>query len=479
MPLDLANPLRWSTATGEERTLLENLQPNIVKAHVRDSLHVLFLRFDDQQEGRSFLAGLAPLMKSALTHLREVAAFKAGGPPGTPYVGVGLSKAGYAALGIGQVPADSSFRRGMKSPDTRVTLNDPPVSVWEEPYREDLHAVVLVGDSSDAASAATYEAVLALLPDSVTVVGQETGASLTNDNGDGIEHFGYVDGRSQPLFLLEDIDAERDLKDGITPWDPSFGLDRVLVADPAAPDPTLHFGSYFIFRKLEQDVRRFKQAEQDLADALGLEDDDRERAGAMLVGRFEDGTPLTLQAAEGAHHPVMNSFTYDGDRAGLKCPFSAHIRKTNPRGTGGAQPPEQERLHLMARRGQTYGHRLDDPTDGSVPPSGRPTGGVGLLFMAFNANVSIDDDFGLSQFDFTQSVWADNPGFPLGGNPPGLDAVIGQGSRPAQQQVAPWGGPDDGTAATTVTVTAAPQAVHLRGGEYFFMPSLAFLQTLP
>ena len=29
----------------------------------------------------------------------------------------------------------------------------------------------------------------------------------------------------------------------------------------------------------------------------------------MIVGRFEDGTPLTLQNDEGAHHPVMNNFT--------------------------------------------------------------------------------------------------------------------------------------------------------------------------
>lgn len=478
MTLDLTQPLRWSAATGDEQTMLENLQPNILKAHVRDSLHLLFLRFGDQQAGRTFLASLHPLMKSALVHLNQVKAFKADGTPGTPYVGVGLTRAGYDALGVGQTPADSSFRRGMKAPDSRKTLNDPHTSLWEEPYQADLHAVVLVGDHSDAAAAAAYEEVIAVLSDSITVVGQESGASLTNDNGDGIEHFGYVDGRSQPLFLVEDIETERELTDGITPWDPAFGLDRVLVPDPAAPDPTLHFGSYFIFRKLEQNVRRFKQAEQDLADALGLVDDDRERAGAMLVGRFEDGTPLTLQSGEGAHHPVMNSFTYNGDLAGLKCPLPAHIRKTNPRGSGGAQPPDQERLHLMARRGQTYGNRLDDPTDSSVPPSGRPTGGVGLLFMAFNANINIQDDFELSQFDFTQSVWANNPSFPQGAPVPGLDPVIGQGMRTDHDLLASWGGPSDGSAPATTTVIAAPQAVHMRGGEYFFMPSLAFLRTL-
>jgi hypothetical protein len=42
-----------------------------------------------------------------------------------------------------------------------------------------------------------------------------------------------------------------------------------------------------VFRKLEQNVRRFKQVEEDPADALELTGDDRERAGAMIVGRFE------------------------------------------------------------------------------------------------------------------------------------------------------------------------------------------------
>jgi hypothetical protein len=195
----------------------------------------------------------------------------------------------------------------------------------------------------------------------------------------------------------------------------------------------------------------------------------------MLVGRFEDGTPLTLQNDEGTHHPVMNNFTYNSDIQGAKCPFQAHIRKTNPRGSGQFQPAADERLHLMARRGQTYGQRLDDPNDDSVPPAGRPTGGVGLLFMAFNANINIQDNFALSQFDFTQSAWADNagfPGVPAGAAAPGLDPVIGQGTRPSQTYVNEWAG------SATTQVTAVPQAVHMRGGEYFFMPSLAFLRSL-
>lgn len=171
----------------------------------------------------------------------------------------------------------------------------------------------------------------------------------------------------------------------------------------------------------------------------------------------------------------MNNFSYDSDPQGAKCPFQAHIRKTNPRGSGGFEPPAGERRHLMVRRGQTYGERADVPFDTSVPVQQRPTGGVGLLFMAFNATISVDDNFGAAQFDFTQSVWANNPDFPAvpaGTPPPGLDPVIGQGARPAQTYPTRWAGP------ATTEVDAVAQAVRMKGGEYFFMPSLAFLRSL-
>jgi deferrochelatase/peroxidase EfeB len=289
MAANISAPLAWETAVGDNLTMLTQLQPNIVKAHVRDSLSVLFLQFASQADGRAFLVSLVQLMKSALTHLNEVKQFKTQGTPGTPYVGVGLSRTGYDALAVAPVPGDSSFQRGMKDPASKQDLADPPVSLWKAPYRQDIHAVVLIGDSTYAGMASRREDIAALLPNSVTVIGEEAGLSLHNDDGDGMEHFGYVDGRSQPLFLIEDITDEREGSDGTNVWDPAFALDRVLVPDAAAPNPTLHFGSYFIFRKLDQNVRRFKQAEHDLADALALAGDDRERAGAMLVGRFEDG----------------------------------------------------------------------------------------------------------------------------------------------------------------------------------------------
>lgn len=484
MPVTLNAPFSWEAATGETAAMLDELQPNIIKAHTREFLQILFLKFDQAGAGKAFLKSLAvspggtPLMKSAKTHLQEVKAFnaakkvgKSNPPSGTSYVGVGLTDAGYTALGIAAArhPADPFFKAGMKN----SSLGDPAVTKWDAHFRSVVHAVVLVGDATKPprdAALAKVRALLAANP-GVVVLGEDSGHGLHNKNGEGIEHFGYVDGRSQPIFLTEEIEEEKLKQDGATTWDPAFAPARVLVSDPAAPAPSKQFGSYFVFRKLEQNVKAFKSEEKKLAQRLKLKGDDEERAGAMIIGRFEDGTPLTSQFAEGSHSPVPNNFNYDSDPEGAKCPFFGHIRKMNPRGSGGFEPLDGERKHIMARRGQTYGVRTDDPNDGKL--SNKPTVGVGLLFMAFNAVIG-------EQFEFAQKTWANNPGFPKvpqGGAAPGLDLVIGQGTRPDIMCPLSWGADID-EATQNKKTTAPPQTVTMKGGEYFFMPSLAFLRGL-
>ncbi|NKK88941.1 peroxidase [Rhizobium leguminosarum bv. viciae] len=469
MSVTLNSPISWKNPSADDSTMLDNLQPNIIKAHVREFLTLIFLRFDDREAAKSFLRAISTtLMKSAKQHLLEIEAFKAKrSTPGTPYIGLGLTDEGYQALQIAQRPSDPIFRAGMQ----KSVLNDPDVSRWDSYFRHPIHAVVLVGDMLNDTKVTAHDQVVNLIQASqgVTIVGTQDGLGLHNDNREGIEHFGYVDGRSQPLFLLEDIDAEENATDGIANWDPAFPLEQVIVPDPAAPDPAVHFGSYFVYRKLEQNVRRFKRQEQKLADRLFGSDD--ERAGAMVVGRFEDGTPVTMQSEDGVESPVPNNFNYFSDKSGAKCPFSGHIRKTNPRGSGGFENSAGERKHLMARRGQTYGVRTDNPNDGKI--ENKPSKYVGLLFMAFNSDIG-------NQFEFTQKNWANNPGFPAvpaGFPPPGVDPVIGQtkqdAARPDMEGAAIWGDPS-----SLKTVATVPQAVKMKGGEYFFMPSLAFLSSL-
>jgi Dyp-type peroxidase family len=474
MTVTLDKPISWRNASGDDATMLDALQPNILKAHTREAFTALFLKLADRKQARELLrelaadGGVEPLMKSAKDHLIEIAAFKKDRLRGTPYVGVGVSAAGYEALGVPKAsqPDDVAFRRGMTSHLTQAELADSDVDGWDGHFRQIVDAVILIGDAEKEthdAAVARVKAMIAARP-LLVVLGEQSGKGQHNAVDEGIEHFGYVDGRSQPLFFEEDIQAE----ELTAVWDPAFGPGRAIVPDPAAPDPSLHFGSYFVFRKLEQNVRLFKTQEGALATALGLAPTARALAGAMVVGRFEDGRPVTLPPCGSA--PVLNDFDYAADADGGRCPFFGHIRKMNPRGSGGFESLEDERLHIMARRGQTYGERTDDLND--EDPDKKPTGGVGLLFMAFNASL-------VEQFEFVQKNWANNADFPRPTSPkaPGLDLIIGHGKRPPVSCPTRWDAmpsvPGD-----FKSVDPIAEAVTMKGGEYFFMPSLAFLRSL-
>ena len=56
MAVELKQPLTWTTARDDASTMLDQLQPNILKGHVRDHLSVLLLHFGDAADGRRFCA---------------------------------------------------------------------------------------------------------------------------------------------------------------------------------------------------------------------------------------------------------------------------------------------------------------------------------------------------------------------------------------------------------------------------------------
>jgi len=476
MSIDLTKPLSWKNADHDEQRMLRALQGNILKGHGRSATVNIFFKIDPAKSHR-MRAALREIANyhaiSAYQQLMETDNFHATGRSGNPFVSVFLSATGYAALGVlpAATPSDPSFKTGMKA----ATLGDAPVSSWDAPFQAQIDGMILVASESDTALRLKRDAVATLLTSAGgTILKEQHGKAIFNKDNNGIEHFGYVDGRSQPLLLVEDIAKEaRDA--GIAQWDPQASLDVALVPDPGSADG-FSFGSYFIFRKLDQDVRGFKRREQELGNLLGLTRKARELAGALVVGRFEDGTPVTMSSeAKGVNPP--NDFNYNADQ-GARCPFHAHIRKTNPRGTGGFETPPNERKHLMPRRGIPYEdvprllHPSDVPDSETLPEFDAnvgpllPTGDVGLLFMAYNHDLA-------SQFEFTQKSWANNPNFPAGGPPPKLDPIIGQGPLGAQQWPKQWDNPLAGSAALSFQ-----GFVRMRGGEYFFAPSLTFLKNL-
>src|SRR5437588_50154 len=63
---------------------------------------------------------------------------------------------------------------------------------------------------------------------------------------------------------------------------------------------------------------------------------DEELLAAKIVGRWRDGTPLSVSpdrpdAAIASDPARVNDFRYEDDPDGLACPLGAHIRRANPR----------------------------------------------------------------------------------------------------------------------------------------------------
>ncbi len=465
MAVNLNKPLAWTKAlaaqtpgAAAELAMLNDLQGNILKGHGRHFTVNLFLGFDpDKRETvLNVIHELAQEVTTALDQLTGTQVFKATGKPANPFLALLLTADGYRALDAEDfMPTDPAFMQGMK----QRPLNDPPPEKWDRELAQDIHAMLIVGanDAAEQASLQTaFQQRIAATGGAVKLLAVELGNAIFNEDRKGIEHFGYVDGRSQPLALQEDIEEEAK-NGGIDQWDPSIPLSQLLVKCPGGK-LDVSFGSYFVFRKLEQNVKGFKQREIELAEILPGAG---ERAGASVVGRFENGTPVLQSPDEipiGNNVPpgVPNNFNFLSDPKGLKCPFAGHIRKTNPR-----SDTADSKTHLMARRGIPYGKRTDDPNDGRL--DNKPTGGVGLLFMAYQSDIE-------NQFEFTQVMWANNGAFRNLGT--GIDPIIGQPPAGGAQRYPKEYGkslsePFDFSGFVT-----------MRGGAYFFAPSISFLKHI-
>jgi Dyp-type peroxidase family len=434
---------------------LEGVQGNIVKGHGRDFTRHMFVRFgEDVAAVRRFLARFtAEHVTTAAAARRATLAWHETGGSGEPFGMVALSAAGYRAIGEAlpvprPVPPPQDvdlFTRGMqRQPESPRRFGDPPKDAWEPPYRDKIHAMLLLADDDEARLSATLDHVRRSADGAVVELTTECGRKLRKDFPRGrldIEHFGFQDGVSQPLMIKQDAEAEMALR-GHEHWDPSAPLSLALTEDQAGG-----FGSFMVFRKLEQNVAGFRAA---LAALAAQSDRSVDEVGAMAVGRHEDGTPAVPTTT---NDPVgANDFDFaTQDPAGTRCPFHAHIRKTNPRGDAGLV---FERTRRIVRRGITYGERPDLADGATAEP---PSTGVGLLFQCFQAN--------LDQFAIQQEGSDNNDFFP---GDVGPDAVIGQNPTPVPQH---W--PSGGT----VTFTIA-NFVKMLGGEYLYAPSMAFLRGL-
>lgn len=124
-------------------------------------------------------------------------------------------------------------------------------------------------------------------------------------------------------------------------------------------------GSFLVFRKLKQLVPEFNKwtldnAVQNKAGTLTVQEG-AEFIGARMIGRWKSGAPLDIvpetdDPTLGADPQRNNKFDFAHLTSNLisdqtYCPFSAHIRKTNPR----ADLADANTINHAIRAGTPYG----------------------------------------------------------------------------------------------------------------------------
>jgi len=419
----------------------------------------LLARITDPVTARMFLAAMA----DPVTTEQEWAEH-----PRTT-LNVALSFRGLQRLGLPAAILDrfpDEFRAGMAARADRI--GDEPAG-WEEDLSE-LEVLLVVHAQSErdvAEEGEGWERALDRGDHGLKLAHVQEAGLL----GAAREHFGFTDGFSQPA--IEGVAREDVRGQGIPYKRPPWPLvpvrwraikpgefvlgyedeDRGLPVAP--PPPFDRNATFMVWRKLHQDVAGFRAQLAEQARRLGL---DEELVAAKLVGRWRDGSPLALRPdapdpSLGYDKARANDFRYGDDPGGLRCPRGAHVRRTNPRDALGWEGRLTAR-HRILRRGMPYGAPL---------PEGAGDDGAdrGLLFVCMQASIA-------RQFEIVQSQWCND------GNAFGLGAQADPITGPAGGEVAHMieGAPPQ-------VVSPLRSCVSCRGGEYFFVPSIAALRALP
>jgi Dyp-type peroxidase family len=309
-------------------------------------------------------------------------------------------------------------------------LNDSSPETWEI---SDPDALLMIADDDwSSVDRELQRLITSPLPACIAARREERGQEIGEDKVRK-EPFGFRDGITNPEFAGR-IPADWSNDNVLQPL---FPLRHVLVEYPKGIGGTKGYGSFFVFRKLEQDTGRFEQLLTQLATQLNPPKLDlAERA---VVGRDRQGNV----AAQGGKAPGKEFAWAEVDRFGDSCPFHAHIRRANPRGESG-EGAEKERAHLIVRRGMPYS----------------ADSRVGTLFICCQSDIR-------NQFEYVQGKWI-NADWGRGTN---QDPLAGQRPRIEQD----W--PKTPGKSDRVRFTFN-SCITLKGGEYFFAPPITFLRNL-
>jgi Dyp-type peroxidase family len=369
----------------------------------------------------------------------------------SPRLGIGFTCGGLERIGVAADMLDEfpeEFRDGAHA---RAADNDDDTRLWR-PGFDTAHVLVTV-HAADATARDDFVSNLGLdgrrpglrLVHDLRAGGPwprdaAPGRTCNSDTAHPREQFGFADGCSQPA--IDGIDSDP-TGDGVYAALPPRGPERLRAVEEAARDlgvlttprrwrgiragefvlgyeneegelpagpgePLGANGTYMVYRVMEQHPEAFdayaaKQAQR-LATRTGDSRWTAELVKAKIVGRWPDGTPLTLSPdrpdPEVADHARRaNDFLYHedrqgyaGDRDGYGCPIGAHIRRVNPRDglSGGG---ERSMRHRIIRRGMPYtaGGYREGPDE------------RGLAFVCYSASLR-------DGFEFIQRHWCNDGG---------------------------------------------------------------------
>jgi Dyp-type peroxidase family len=457
-----------SEATTESALPLEELQGNVVHGYSFPVARFSFVRFlADPPEARAWLARL-------LKEVTPGTRWDAGSKPDTT-LNLAFSHAGLQALGLPASSLDSfpeDFREGM--PAQAADLGDIGPSapeLWDfggDP-REPIHLLVSVYAVSQAELDRRFGALKAGFDGVVKEQYQLSAAAFAPDPRR--EHFGFRDGFGQPSIEGAGVRAVPGQGTPVSGGWADIKAGEFLLGrenESGFPDPLPQpselgeNGTFLVFRKLHQDVASFRQFLRERARQLFGRDTEahREWLASRLVGRWRSGAPVALSPDRDdptfADDWSRNlAFDYRDDPFGASCPVGSHIRRVNPR--GGLPPHHLVRTHRILRRGLPYGPPLAEAAEDDD--------GVerGVAFMALNASIT-------SQFRFIQKVWMNDGDF---AGSRGLSSA-------ERDPLATAGGGKFVCfdAQRPKSMFDLPRFVHMRGGGYFFVPSLTGLRFL-
>ncbi|KAJ8474877.1 dyp-type peroxidase [Pleurotus djamor] len=476
---------------------LSNIQGDILGGLPKKTETYYFFQISDAHRFTTNIADLIPLITTSqqISKDREVIKeHKRQKKPGmVPMSAVNLafSQVGLTKLGITDDLADTAFAAGQRSDaqnlgDAGQQKDGKFVPDWEAAFLKDIHGVVFVaGDCHDS--------VNKKLDQIKHLFGVGTGhasiVEVTHILGDvrpghvsAHEHFGFLDGISNPAvdgFDLKPFPGQDSIKPGniLTKQD---GDRRAAQRPDWARD-----GSFLTFRYLFQLVPEFDKFLADNPIVLpGLtREEGSELLGARLVGRWKSGAPIDITPLKDDPELAKdsqrnNDFDFKGELINgdqTRCPFAAHVRKTYPR-EDLEGPPLNANIdnRRIIRRGIQFGPEVTQ----QEKQAQKTQHGRGLLFACYSA--SIEDGF-----QFIQESWANSPNFPvnavtsqgpipqLNGVVPGFDAIIGQNGGGGIRQI---NGTNPSDPTTNITLPDATFVVP-KGGEYFFVPSIAALKS--